>query len=553
MSEPLPIERFADLSAEIEVTGDKEQVLSRETLAPETWERTKAHWLRVMADESERRRLKVSIRYQNHFVAKRKLYEARVRRQPLEDKLAGITPPPVAHLQAAAPAMTDALTSSAERVNAPQPPRVEAPAVPRPAAVGAVHIEQRAPLTFDAPSVPAVRTAPMAATPMRGAPVVPDIVPAPPIAAAPSATPAPPPRRMWSTMITDGMPSAQPATPFRTGSETGIPAQGVSRAPGPPPAPPPPPSSATGATPPAPPPPVAPPAVARPPASAVASPQAPPPMASPPRDPKLAGTVTFDLDEMLGAQAAVAGAPAERVGTGTGPLPSGRGNAGLPFDRREEKSAAATAKPAPRTSPPPAPPPPAPPPPAAVARGREPIPEHLHATSAVDLSQIIQAITPFAGKASSSSAPPQRIPTPPGSVSGLPFAGSSPSPPPPRASEAARPKPPASFGATSFADPITSSGPATPFAAKPASPPTAKLHVGPPRLSINVFASIAAEIAEAPADTEAILRKYAMDKEDHFEESMRWEAEFERNADMRLRYGGIVARYRGYIAQRKGK
>ncbi|MBL8740266.1 MAG: hypothetical protein JNK04_04200, partial [Myxococcales bacterium] len=111
---------------------------------------------------------------------------------------------------------------------------------------------------------------------------------------------------------------------------------------------------------------------------------------------------------------------------------------------------------------------------------------------------------------------------------------------------------------------------ATPFGARPPQPatvaptaPTAPLpptasagegpaSTGPKKFSINVFASLTAEIAENPSDADAIRQRYGISDSEHRAESGRWTAEFAQNAELRQRYLGIVQRYRGYIQQRKG-
>ena len=71
------------------------------------------------------------------------------------------------------------------------------------------------------------------------------------------------------------------------------------------------------------------------------------------------------------------------------------------------------------------------------------------------------------------------------------------------------------------------------------------------RFSINVFASLTAEIAENPADVEAIRRRYGLGEAEHREESERWTAAFDADDELRKRYLGIVQRYRGYVRGQK--
>ncbi len=73
----------------------------------------------------------------------------------------------------------------------------------------------------------------------------------------------------------------------------------------------------------------------------------------------------------------------------------------------------------------------------------------------------------------------------------------------------------------------------------------------PKRFSINVFASLTAEIAEQPAEVDAIRRKYGISEAEHHEESQRWTDDFATNDELRKRYLGIVQRYRGYLKTRR--
>jgi hypothetical protein len=70
---------------------------------------------------------------------------------------------------------------------------------------------------------------------------------------------------------------------------------------------------------------------------------------------------------------------------------------------------------------------------------------------------------------------------------------------------------------------------------------------GAKRFSINVFASLTAEMAERPGEVDAIRKKYGVTEAEHHEESQRWTEDFANNDDLRKRYFGIVQRYRGYL------
>lgn len=87
--------------------------------------------------------------------------------------------------------------------------------------------------------------------------------------------------------------------------------------------------------------------------------------------------------------------------------------------------------------------------------------------------------------------------------------------------------------------------PSPPTAATPPTTPKKK------RFTINVFASLTAELAENPGDVEAIRQRYGVTEAEHHEEARAWTDEFNANDDARQRYLGIVQRYRGYIQQRK--
>lgn len=82
-------------------------------------------------------------------------------------------------------------------------------------------------------------------------------------------------------------------------------------------------------------------------------------------------------------------------------------------------------------------------------------------------------------------------------------------------------------------------------------PPPSTRSLARARFTINVFASLTAEIAENPGEIEAIRARYGISEAEHHEESQRWTEEFQKNEDLRARYLGIVQRYRGYVQQRK--
>ena len=78
---PLPLERFAELSAEIDAGVPEPAVLEREKITEPTWASAKAFWLRRMVDEAERKRFEITTRYQAIFIAKRSVFEPRLCRE----------------------------------------------------------------------------------------------------------------------------------------------------------------------------------------------------------------------------------------------------------------------------------------------------------------------------------------------------------------------------------------------------------------------------------------------------------------------------------------
>lgn len=151
-------------------------------------------------------------------------------------------------------------------------------------------------------------------------------------------------------------------------------------------------------------------------------------------------------------------------------------------------------------------------------------------TKAIDPEAVRAAIasaTPFREKAPTGEPSAQRQEPRPGESSPrtmaidiTKFPGAPPGAMPPGAAPAGRPGPP---------------------------PPAPSAPSGPKRFSINVFASLTAEMAERPNEADAVRRKYGVTEAEHKEESERWTADFATNDDLRKRYLGIVQRYRGYL------
>lgn len=170
-----------------------------------------------------------------------------------------------------------------------------------------------------------------------------------------------------------------------------------------------------------------------------------------------------------------------------------------------------------------------------------------------DASQFLPQALPFAGDpAAVAKRAPSSFPPPEGVVRGGTTA-----PLPPLA------KAPASTVALD-ADALHAAIAALPFRDKPgaaagapaAPPPPAPAHSsasqpsGPKRFSINVFASLTAEIAEG-ANADEVRKRYGLTEAEHHEESLRWTDEFAKNDEVRARYFGIVQRYRTYLQSRK--
>ena len=73
MLPPLDLERFAQLSAEIDVGNLRDQVLSEGGVSLETWSQAQQWWLSRMAAEATRKRFDLTNRYTAAFLAYRRL------------------------------------------------------------------------------------------------------------------------------------------------------------------------------------------------------------------------------------------------------------------------------------------------------------------------------------------------------------------------------------------------------------------------------------------------------------------------------------------------
>jgi hypothetical protein len=509
---PIALERYAELSAEIDAGVPEKEILERESITDETWAAAKAFWLKRMADEASRKRFESTTRYQAIFKAKRAVFDAKLRRERDRASRAKVEPPASGALDAAdrelraplvsnlaplslpeappstvpVPARGSAATPAPSFLNAPTPakPMPAAPPAyagppayvpPQPVAsanstgpVGPIP-RQVMPFQGGAAAAPPARVAPPAASP---APV--SVAPA--TAPGPATVPEPPPRKVWGTMVADASDLAE-AMPFKQNPS----ASGRSASPMPQPA----------------------------------APPAPPPPAPPPPAPGKSGlgsTMNSEYEQ-----------PHQQA---------------MPF--RHGAAAAA---------PPPAPPSPLP---------SVPKKQNLGATMMADFSAFedkplpfatagkkpdddddddsprTAAIDPEAARAAILAATPFREKAPTGSPAG--------SPPPQR-----RDSSPSTMAIDITKFPGAPPGAMPPGAVAPAPPPAPSAPNGPKRFSINVFASLTAEMAERPGEADAVRRKYGVTEAEHKEESERWTADFAMNDDLRKRYLGIVQRYRGYL------
>jgi hypothetical protein len=193
----MPVERFAELNAEIDAGATPGEVLAREQLSEEAWEETKQHWLSRMAEESERRRFEITNRYTTVFKAHRAVASAKraMKKPPVAPSPAARpVPPPVP----SAPA-TEPTPDVRPRIETVAPAVVAAPPVPRvwrepipvsePAPLTVPPATEPEPTTQPTPDDKAHRATPFQpATPFKPAtpaPVPPAPVPPAPVPSAP--------------------------------------------------------------------------------------------------------------------------------------------------------------------------------------------------------------------------------------------------------------------------------------------------------------------------------------------------------------------------------
>ncbi len=517
---PLKLEKYAAFSAEVDAGSGIEKLLEREGLAREDWSRAQAYWLKRMADEAQRKRFDVTTRYQAHYTANRKIFEAKARAAAAAAAVAPAAPPPVAPVVAAAAELDKPLTAELPKHDVLEPPAVVAP----PPGVVA------APYAAYAPRMPAaaphVQAAPAYAAPAPALHVPSYVAQAAPPAVVVSTGPVPPgpfpqghvaaplpvtgplpnvamhaapvmvdlPKKkqnLGATMAIDASALVAPegAVPFRADPKKE------------PPAPTPVVAERTFTAP-----------LDVPPGLLPADP--------PKKKPNLGATMGVDFGEVRERatpfERAAPSAPAP-----VAPAPASRTRADDDDDDDAPRTglldpeavAIALKKAMPFGGPlgPPAASPPASAP-AAALRDEKGSPK----TAFFDASQL--GLQPSGGLPFGAGPTTSRLPGGAGSPPPIPAAGPLTSPPKPSPSQ---PSMPAVTGNAQR------------------------------RFSINVFASLTAEIAEQPTDVEAIRKRYGVTEAEHHDESRAWTEEFQRNDEVRQRYLGIVQRYRSYIQQRK--
>jgi hypothetical protein len=140
-------------------------------------------------------------------------------------------------------------------------------------------------------------------------------------------------------------------------------------------------------------------------------------------------------------------------------------------------------------------------------------------------------------------APPSTSPLPPmvpGSSSGLPF----------RATAAPKPEESAPGAADASSAPASSRASALPFRPVPAAASSAPVGPGPrTRLSLEQFASLAAEIAVAPSRIAEVRARYGLDEASHRREVEAYNQLFSAHQDLYRRFGALFQSYREWFAQ----
>lgn len=185
----------------------------------------------------------------------------------------------------------------------------------------------------------------------------------------------------------------------------------------------------------------------------------------------------------------------------------------------------------------------------------DPATRTLDAAAVAAIANALERPTPFGGppphqnhQQQGYTKPEGRSPAPTG---GLPFAPAKVAPGHDRPSDPGQP--PGGLGsshASSGSHPAVTTGHAgsgTHPAVTGAQAAPAQAQTSGKIFTLNQFASLTAEIAEAPTQVAEIRRKYGVTEAQHHAESQRWTEDFATNSELRQRYFGVVARYRSYL------
>jgi hypothetical protein len=70
-----------------------------------------------------------------------------------------------------------------------------------------------------------------------------------------------------------------------------------------------------------------------------------------------------------------------------------------------------------------------------------------------------------------------------------------------------------------------------------------------PRLSLEQFASLAAEITVAPAKAAEVRRRYSLDEASHQREAQAWNQQFSNDAELYRRFGTLFESYRDWLSR----
>src|SRR5262249_37901645 len=84
----------------------------------------------------------------------------------------------------------------------------------------------------------------------------------------------------------------------------------------------------------------------------------------------------------------------------------------------------------------------------------------------------------------------------------------------------------------------------------PVRSPGAPLPSRPPRLTLEQYASLCAEIAASPAETSAVRARYGLDDAAHFAERDEWHRRFVADTDLYARYAHLFQVFRDYLTAR---